>query len=86
MRIRTDGDRAHRTHMIEDLAAFYDCNKTDALMNAAVDAPAAHRALCALLEDRDLDGAAKRVIATAFDERTSWSVAYREEFDVEVNG
>ena len=85
MRIRTDGDRAHRTQTIEAVAAFYDCNKTDAMLAAAEDAPAAHRALCALLEDEALDGAAKRAIATAFDERTSWAVEYREAFDVEVN-
>jgi len=86
MRIRTDGDHSHRTQTIESVAAFYECNKTDAMLAAAEDAPAAHRALCALFEDGDLDGSAKRAIATAFDERTSWSVEYREDFDIEVNG
>jgi len=86
MRIRTDGERSHRKQMIEDVAAFYDCNKTDAMLAAAEDAPAAHRALCALLDDGDLDGTAKRAIATAFDEQTSWSVEYREDVDIEVNG
>jgi hypothetical protein len=35
MRIREDGKQAHRADTIEQAAAFWDCNKTTALMKSA---------------------------------------------------
>ncbi|WP_367176347.1 DUF7692 domain-containing protein [Haloarcula rubripromontorii] len=35
MRIREDGKHAHRTDTIEQVAEFWECNKTKALMRSA---------------------------------------------------
>ncbi len=48
MRIRTDGDYAHRMDAIEQAAQFYDQNKTASVINACEDIPRLARAV-----DRD---------------------------------
>jgi hypothetical protein len=75
VRIRTDGEFSSREHTIEGASTFYGTNKTQAMLTAAEDAPAAYRALQAVLEDDTLPEDVRRRLAEEFDRRTSWSVA-----------
>jgi len=75
VRIRTDGEFSGREHTIEGASTFYGTNKTKAMLTAAEDAPAAYRALQAVLEDETLPQPVRRQVAEEFDRRTSWSVS-----------
>jgi len=63
MRIRTDGDREHRTETIEEAAEFWDCNKTRALMLSADLVPRLISRLQEVLARDDLTLKQKREIA-----------------------
>lgn len=63
MRIRTDGDRAHRESTIEQAAEFWDCNKTRALMLSADLAPRIVPRIERVLARDDLTSQQKREIA-----------------------
>lgn len=63
MRIRTDGDKAHRMDTIEGAAAFWDCNKTRALLLSADLAPRIVPRIEQVLAREDLTARQKREIA-----------------------
>ena len=63
MRIRTDGDRAHRMDTIEDAAEFWGCNKTRALLLSADLAPRLVPRVERVLDRDDLTPQQKREIA-----------------------
>jgi hypothetical protein len=63
MRIRTDGEHAHRMDTIEDAADFYDRNKTESLLRAVDDVPRLVKAIISALERDDLTHAQRRELA-----------------------
>ena len=75
VRIRTDGEFSSREHTIDGAVTFYGTNKTEAMLSAAEDAPAAYRALEAVLDDESLPVDVRRRLAEEFDRRTSWRVS-----------
>jgi len=76
MRIRTDGDFAHRKDRVETLSDFYGINKTRALMFASDDIKRLVGEIVSLLEDEELSTAERRKIL----ERVN-SASPRFEFD-----
>lgn len=81
MRIRTDGKYGHRETTIENAAAFWDCNKTAALLQSAGLVPKWAAGLKELLARDDFTAEQKREIAALFstgDFRVGWG----EELDV----
>ena len=64
MRIRTDGDRAHRVEMIEMAADLWDCNKTDAVLRSCEYAVRMDRRLRAALEHPDMTPELAEVLST----------------------
>lgn len=78
MRIRTDGDYAHRKDAIEQAARFYDQNKTASVVNACEDIPRLARAVEQLLAREDLTTEQKQKIAELFDLGGSFGVTYAE--------
>ncbi|MFD1513548.1 DUF7692 domain-containing protein [Halomarina rubra] len=78
MRIRTDGDYAHRKEAIEQTARFYDQNKTASVVNACEDIPRLARAVEELLARDDFTTEQKREIADLLDLGQSFSVTYSE--------
>jgi len=63
MRIRTDGDFAHREDTIDRVAEFYDRNKTDSVLRAADDVPSLVRSARRVLERDDLTHEQRRELA-----------------------
>jgi hypothetical protein len=63
MRIRTDGEHAHRDDTIEKATGFYDRNKTESLLRAADDVPELVRAITRALERDDLTHEQRRELA-----------------------
>ena len=78
MRIRTDGDYAHRQDAIEQAARFYDQNKTASVVNACEDIPRLATAVEQLLARDDFTTRQKRDIAELFDLGDRFSVTYSE--------
>ncbi|WP_254524835.1 DUF7692 domain-containing protein [Natrinema caseinilyticum] len=70
MRIRTDGDYAYRRDAIERAPAFYDCNKTKAVVSACDDVPKFVQAARRVLECDDLTLEQRREIAETLSTRT----------------
>jgi hypothetical protein len=70
MRIRTDGDYDHREDVIDRAAAYYDCNKTSAVLAACEDVPGLVDALEEVLAREDLTLAQRREIASTFSSRS----------------
>lgn len=85
MRIRTDGDYAHREDTIERIAAFYDRNKTYSMLRAADDLPAIVDAIKEILQRDDLTPRQKREIADTVS-TTSIDVTVDENVDVSLGG
>jgi F0F1-type ATP synthase delta subunit len=83
MRIRTD-NKPYRQDIIDRVANHYDCNKTDALMNAAEDVPELHQAVQDVLSRDDLTAQQKREIAARFSETRGMDVEITETVDVEL--
>lgn len=69
MRIRTDGEHAHREDTIEDVAEFYGRNKTESVLRAADDVPRLVEAIRSALERDDLTHAQRRELADALSTR-----------------
>jgi len=69
MRIRTDGDYAHREDVIEQAADYYDCNKTRAVLAACEDVPALVAAARVVLERDDLTRQQRREMAETLSTR-----------------
>jgi hypothetical protein len=65
MRIRTD-TKPYRKDVIESVAGFYECNKTDALMYAAEDVPQLVDGVREVLNRDDLTPRQKLEIAETF--------------------
>lgn len=61
MRIRTD-NKDYREDVIEQIADYYNCNKTDAMIWAATDIPQVHQAIVQVLDRDDLTVKQKREI------------------------
>jgi hypothetical protein len=81
MRIRTDGDYAHREDAIERAADFYDCNKTDAVVAACEDVPQLVEAAREVLARDDLTRRQREEIAETLSTR---AVGLEVVDDVEV--
>lgn len=64
MRIRTDGDYSHRKLTIEDAAATWDCNKTQAVMRSCEFSEAMIRNLRAALQHEDMTDDLAEVLST----------------------
>ncbi len=71
MRIRTDGDYAHREDAIQRAANFYDCNKTKAVVSACDDVPKLVAAARAVLERDDLTQQQREEIADTLSTRAT---------------
>ncbi|SEH14645.1 hypothetical protein SAMN04487967_1701 [Natronorubrum sediminis] len=71
MRIRTDGDYAHRMDAIERAARFYDCNKTKAVVSACDDVPHLIAAARQVLERDDLTHEQRQEIAETLSTRVT---------------
>jgi hypothetical protein len=69
MRIRTDDKHAHREDTIDQVAEFYDRNRTESLMRAADDVPDLVRAIRRTLEREDLTHAQRRELAQSLSTR-----------------
>jgi len=69
VRIRTGDGNEHRYYAIEDAAAFYDCNRSDAVARACDAVPAVARAVQDVLEREDLTTRQKREIAETLSTR-----------------
>ncbi len=82
MRIRTDGDYAHRKDAIERAARFYDCNKTKAVVSACDDVPKLIEAARAVLERDDLTHEQREEIAATLSTRAT---TFEVEQSVNVN-
>lgn len=82
MRIRTDGNYAHRQRTIDRAAEFYDCNKTQALLNAAEDVQAFEAALRSVLASDTLTPNQKREIAAEF-QTPNCRIEYGETIEIE---
>lgn len=78
MRIRTDGKYAHREETIAEVAEFYDCNKTKALLLAADQVPSLHHAVEEILGRDDLTPAQKRGIAETVSKARGLEIEYDE--------
>lgn len=63
MRINTEGKYAFRREVIEKAAEYYDCNRTDAIVNACDDVPELVDAVTDILRRQDLTLEQKREIA-----------------------
>jgi hypothetical protein len=81
MRIRTDGDYAHREDVIEEAADYYDCNKTRAVLAACEDVPALVEAARTVLERDDLTREQRREMAATLSTR---AVSFEVEESVRV--
>lgn len=68
MRIRTDGNYAHRMDFVEAAADYYGCNKTQAVLNACDDVPTIVTAAARVLSRDDLTQRQREEIAEAFNE------------------
>lgn len=66
VRIRTGGDNEHRYRSIERARELYDCNRSDAVANAANDVPALIEAVQDVLSREDLTLKQRREIAERF--------------------
>lgn len=69
MRIRTDGKHVHREDTIDEVADFYDRNRTESLMRAADDVPKLIRSIRRVLERDDLSLAQRRELANELSTR-----------------
>jgi hypothetical protein len=69
MRIRTDGDYAHREDVIERAADYYDCNKTRAVVAACEDVPQLVAAAQEVLDRGDLTRQQRREMAETLSTR-----------------
>jgi hypothetical protein len=69
MRIRTGGKHAHREDTINQVANFYERNRTESLMRAADDVPALIRAINQVLERDDLTHTQRRELANELSTR-----------------
>jgi len=84
MRIRTDGDYEYRNDAIERAAAFYDCNKTKAVVSACDDIPALVAAAQAVLERDDLTHEQRKEIADTLSTRAvTFDVSQSVDVDTE---
>jgi hypothetical protein len=63
MRIRTDDKHAHREDTIDQVADFYERNRTESLLRAADDVPQLVRAIGRALERDDLTHEQRRELA-----------------------
>ena len=82
MRIRTDGERSHREETIEQVAEFWDCNKTRALLLSADFMPRIVPRIEQVLAREDLTGRQKREIAETLSIPGALSVETKEDVAV----
>jgi hypothetical protein len=64
MRIRTDGEKAHRTETIDMAADLWDCNKTEAVLRSCEYAVRMEQRLQAALEHPDMTPELAEVLST----------------------
>jgi len=69
MRIRTDGDSAHREDVIERAADYYDCNKTKTVVAACENVPQLVTAARDVLGRDDLTRQQRREMAETLSTR-----------------
>jgi hypothetical protein len=81
MRIRTDGDYAHREDVIERAADYYDCNKTKAVVAACEDVPQLVAAARDVLDRDDLTRQQRREMAETLSTR---AVSFSATDDVRI--
>lgn len=82
MRIREDGKHAHRTDTIEQAAAFWDCNKTTALMKSAEFSCRIDSRIRDVLERGDLTARQKREIAETLSVPGTFEIQVEEEINI----
>lgn len=87
MRIRTDGEYAHRADTIEEAAFAWGCNKTRAVLLSCELATFVLEDLEALLEDERLPPDVREELLTALDRRSYLRTDYRgPDVSIDSNG
>jgi hypothetical protein len=84
MRIRTDGDRAHRKDTIESAATFWGCNKTTALLKSADFSRRVGPAIEEVLRRDDLTPQQKREIAETLSVPGTLEIEIEETASIQV--
>ena len=85
MRIRTDGERSHRTETIERASEFLGCNKTAALLRSADALPRIVDGIEDVLERDDLTPKQKREIAETISVPGTIELEVVEDVEVSVD-
>jgi len=83
MRIREDGKHAHRSDTIEQAADFWECNKTEALLQSAEFARRLDQRIRKVLSRDDLTAEQKREIAATLSIPGTYEVELSERFEIE---